>query len=61
MDVQRRQRQLLEAIENELRDTDPGLALVFMAFASLTRAGAMPPAEQLGPGAGWQAGSEHGR
>ena len=52
MDVPRRQRQLLEAIENEVRDTDPGLAMVFIAFASVTRAEAMPSAEQLGPGAG---------
>lgn len=45
------QRQILEAIENELRVTDPGLTCVFGAFSSVTRHQDMPPVEQLAHGA----------
>jgi hypothetical protein len=41
------QLQILEAIENELRITDPGLTCVFFAFNSVTRNQGMPPVEQL--------------
>jgi hypothetical protein len=45
------QRQILEAIENELRVTDPGLAFVLSAFSKVTRHQGMPTVEQLAPGA----------
>jgi len=41
------QLQILEAIENELRTTDPGLACVFFAFSNVTRNQDMPSVEQL--------------
>jgi hypothetical protein len=44
------QRQLLDAIENELRANDPGLTCVFFAFNSVTRNQSMPRVEQLGNG-----------
>jgi hypothetical protein len=45
------QRQILEAIENELRVTDPGLTVVLGAFSSVTRNQGMPSTEQLAHGA----------
>jgi hypothetical protein len=45
------QRQILDAIENELRITDPGLIIMFRAFTSVTRYQGMPSIEQLAHGA----------
>lgn len=42
------QRQILAAIENELRQ-DPSLVSEFSAFTSVTRSAGMPAAEQLRP------------
>ena len=41
------QRQILEAIENELQVTDPGLTFVLGAFSSVTRNQSMPTIEEL--------------
>ena len=41
------QLQILEAIEHELRTTDPGFTYVFFAFSSVTRDQDMPSGEQL--------------
>jgi hypothetical protein len=51
MGLPRGQRKILEAIENELRVTDPGLTLVLGAFSSVTRNQGMPTIEELAHGA----------
>ncbi|MDR0346128.1 MAG: hypothetical protein LBI49_24030 [Nocardiopsaceae bacterium] len=46
--MSRGQQRILHEVEGRLQAEEPGLELVFAAFARVTRAGNIPAAEQLG-------------